>query len=139
MLDGAIEINGRSYEKHTYGFLPAGYPRERARSTHGAVLLTMFYGPVSVRSGRGTGFDERRLVEYVNPLTMDWDPGLVDPQLSKGVAIKPLRTDPDTGETSFLYCSPPHRVATYNVRSISSRAWRASIFRRRSSLARGGN
>jgi hypothetical protein len=41
---------------------------------------------------------------------MDWDPGLVDPQLSKGVAIKPLRTDPDTGETSFLYCSPPHRV-----------------------------
>jgi hypothetical protein len=110
VLDGALEINGRVYEKHTYGFLPAGYPRDRARSTRGAVLLTMFYGAATVQAGASRGFDERRLVEYVNPLLMDWDPGLVDPQLSKGVAIKPLRTDPDTGETSFLYCSPPHRV-----------------------------
>jgi hypothetical protein len=110
VLDGALEINGRLYEKHCYGFLPAGYPRERAHSARGAVLLTMYYGPVGVQSGKASGFDERRLVEYVNPLQMEWDPGLVDPQLSKGVAIKPLRTDPDSGETSFLYCSPPHRV-----------------------------
>jgi hypothetical protein len=41
---------------------------------------------------------------------MEWDPGLVDPQLARGVAIKPLRTDPYTQEVSFLYCSPPHRV-----------------------------
>ena len=110
VLDGAIEINGRLYEKHTYGFLPAGFVRERARSQYGAVLLTMFYAEPRAVSGVSSGFDERRLIEYINPLQMDWDPGLVDPQLSKGVAIKPLRTDPDTGETSFLYCSPPHRV-----------------------------
>jgi len=110
VLDGALEINGRLYGKHSYGFLPAGYPRDRARSPRGAVLLTMFYGPAGVQAGTARGFDERRLVEYVNQLAMEWDPGLVDPQLSKGVAIKPLRTDPDTGETSFLYCSPPHRV-----------------------------
>jgi Domain of unknown function (DUF4437) len=110
VLDGALEINGRLYEKHTYGFLPAGFVRERARTQHGAVLLTMFYAEPRATSGASDGFDERRLIEYVNPLLMDWDPGLVDPQLSKGVAIKPLRTDPDTGETSFLYCSPPHRV-----------------------------
>lgn len=110
VLDGAIEINGRTHEKHTYGFLPAGFVRERARTRHGAVLLTMFYAEPRAISGSSSGFDERRLIEYVNPLLMDWDPGLVDPQLSKGVAIKPLRTDPDSGETSFLYCSPPHRV-----------------------------
>lgn len=110
VLDGSIEINGRRYDKHCYGFLPAGYPRASASAEQGAVLLTMFYDRPSYRDGPGPGFDERYLVEYVNPLEMEWDPGLVDPQLAKGVAIKHLRTDPETGETSFLYCSPPHRV-----------------------------
>jgi hypothetical protein len=109
VLEGAIEINGRHYETHAYGFLPAGFPRQSARSGHGAVLLTMFHGEPRAAAGAGT-FDEKLLVEYVNPLEMEWDPGLVDPQLSKGVAIKPLRTDPYTQEVSFLYCSPPHRV-----------------------------
>lgn len=110
VLDGEIHINGRLYEKHTYGFLPAGYPRHTSSSPRGAVLLTMFYGRPQVVSMANDSFDDKLLVEYVNPLLMDWDPGLVDPQLAKGVAIKPLRTDPYTGETSFLYCSPPHRV-----------------------------
>ncbi len=111
VLDGSIEINGRRYDRHTYAFLPAGYVRETARSERGAVLLDLYYGLPRVVSGTGSGrFDERLLVEYVNPLEMAWDPGLVDPQLAKGVAIKHLRTDPYTRETSFLYCSPPHRV-----------------------------
>ena len=89
---------------------PAGYPRERASAPDGAVLLTMFYGEPRAAAGAGSDYDPKLLVEYVDPLTMDWDPDLVDPQLAKGVAIKPLRTDPYTGEVSFLYCSPPHRV-----------------------------
>jgi hypothetical protein len=111
VLDGWIEIDGRRYDRHTYAFLPAGYVRERAQAPDGAVLLTMLYGPPQVVAGRpAREFDAKLLVPYVNPLAMDWDPGLVDPQLAKGVAIKPLRTDPYTQETSFLYCSPPHRV-----------------------------
>jgi hypothetical protein len=111
VLDGWIEINGRRYDRHAYAFLPAGYVREKARAPEGAVLLTMLYGtPVLVAGRPAADFDPKLLVEYVDPLTMEWDPGLVDPQLSKGVAIKPLRTDPYTQETSFLYCSPPHRV-----------------------------
>lgn len=111
VLDGEIEINGRRYEQHTYGFLPAGYVREAMGTKRGAVLLTMLYGRArTLDAGAPAGFDEKLLIEYVNPLLMDWDPGLVDPQLSRGVAIKPLRTDPYTQEVSFLYCSPPHRV-----------------------------
>jgi hypothetical protein len=109
VLAGSLTINGRVYERHTYAFLPAGWRRDRAHSEQGAVLLNMFYGEPRLRRG-GHAHDPRLLVEYVNPLAMDWDPGLVDPQLAKGVAIKPLRTDPYTGEVSFLYCSPPHRV-----------------------------
>ena len=112
VLDGSIQINDRLYEKHTYGFLPAGYPRSAAQSINGAVLLTMFYDRPETVAGAPPdgGYDSRLLVEFVNPLQMQWDPGLVDPQLAAGVAIKPLREDPYTKEVSFLYCSPPHRV-----------------------------
>lgn len=109
VLEGSLRINDRVYEKHTYGFLPAGYPRTEAVSEDGAVLLTMFYDKPEHAAGPSE-FDDKLLIEYVNPLTMEWDPSLVDPQLAAGVAIKPLRTDPYTGEASFLYCSPPHRV-----------------------------
>lgn len=111
VLEGAIEIGGQRYDTHSYGFLPAGFLREGASSEQGAVLLTMLYGDAETRTGDPTqAFDEKLLVRHVDPLTMEWDPGLVDPQLAKGVAIKHLRTDPYTKETSFLYCSPPHRV-----------------------------
>mgnify|MGYP001173882890 CR=1 FL=1 len=111
VLEGAIEIGGQLYDTHSYGFLPAGFVREGARSERGAVLLTMLYGKAETRTGDpAQPFDEQLLVRHVDPLAMDWDPGLVDPQLAKGVAIKHLRTDPYTKETSFLYCSPPHRV-----------------------------
>jgi hypothetical protein len=111
VLDGGIEINGRQYRRHSYGFLPAGYPRNSARSVGGAILLDLFYGEPRRRGTKqANGYDPKLLVEYVDPLALDWDAGLVDPQLAKGVAIKPLRTDPYSGEVSFLYCSPPHRV-----------------------------
>lgn len=111
VLDGSISISGQIYPKHSYAFLPAGYPREQASTTHGAVLLTMFHDFPTLVPGTPTiNFAEERLVPFVNPLEMEWDPGLVDPQLAAGVAIKPLREDSITGEVSFLYCSPPHRV-----------------------------
>ncbi len=112
VLDGALDINGRRYGKHAYAFLPAGHVRESARAAEGAVLLTMFYGkPVAAPGEPESGlYDETLLIPYIDVLEMEWDPGLVDPQLAPGVAIKPLREDPYTKETSFLYCSPPHRV-----------------------------
>ncbi|MEZ5474538.1 MAG: DUF4437 domain-containing protein [Steroidobacteraceae bacterium] len=109
VLAGELEINGRTYRQHSYAFLPAGLRRDRASSEHGAVLLNLFYGEPKL-APRTLAMDDKLLVEFVDPLAMDWDAGLVDPQLSKGVAIKPLRTDPYTQEVSFLYCSPPHRV-----------------------------
>ena len=71
VLDGSLEINGRPYERHSYGFLPAGYARRAARSTQGAILLDLFYGEPRLRtSGLANSFDPELLVEYVNPLAM---------------------------------------------------------------------
>lgn len=112
VLDGAIDINGRHYGKHAYAFLPAGHLRHRAETAQGAVLLTMFYGKPELCAGTPADglYDEDLLIPQIDVLEMEWDPSLVDPQLAPGVAIKPLREDPYTKETSFLYCSPPHRV-----------------------------
>lgn len=111
VIEGEIEVNGITYGMHHYAFLPAGYVRNSASSANGAKLLTMFYdAPQYIAGEPETPHDPALLVEHVDPLTLEWDPGLVDPQLSAGVAIKPLRTDPYTKETSFLYMSPPHRV-----------------------------
>ena len=110
VLDGSITIDGKVYDRQCFGFFPAGYTRGRAESSRGAVVLSMFYDRPQWIAGKGSGFDEKLLVQHVDPKLMDWDPGLVDPQLAKGVAIKPLRTDPYTQEVSFLYFSPPHRV-----------------------------
>ncbi|MFN2098468.1 cupin domain-containing protein [Altererythrobacter sp. MF3-039] len=111
VIEGEIEINGISYGMHNYGFFPAGYVRNSASTSDGAKLLTMFYDAPQYQLGETEEpHDPKLLVEHVDPLPTEWDPGLVDPQLSAGVAIKPLRTDPYTQETSFLYMSPPHRV-----------------------------
>ena len=111
VLEGEIEIDGEVYGPQHYAFLPAGYVRQRQSSAGGAKVLTMFYDAPQVVPGTpDTPYDEALLVRHIDPLAMEWDPGLVDPQLAAGVAIKPLRTDPYTKETSFLYMSPPHRV-----------------------------
>ncbi|HBO13976.1 MAG TPA: hypothetical protein DD491_14400, partial [Halieaceae bacterium] len=81
VLDGSLTLSGQEYSKHSYAFLPAGYPRERASSSRGAVLLAMYHGHPALHAGASeAGFREDRLVRFVDPLTMEWDPGLVDPQ-----------------------------------------------------------
>lgn len=111
VLGGALEINGRTYTRHQYAFFPAGYVRRNARSIKGAQVLTMVGDAPKVVAGEpDTPCNAKKLIEFVDPLSMEWDETLVDPQLAKGVAIKPLRNDPETGESSFLYMSPPHRV-----------------------------
>lgn len=110
VLAGSITINGQSYRTHQYGFLPAGYTRQSASSEQGCVLLTTFADRPEVKAGAGPDYDEKLLIPFVDPMTMEWDEGLTDPKFAGGTSIKPLRNDPYTGEQSFLYCTRPHRV-----------------------------
>ncbi len=112
VLEGSLTINGLTYGQHAYAFLPAGHVRKSYASKSGAVLLTTFSATPKVQTGapeRGL-FDKALLVEQINTLDMPWDESLVDPKLARGTMIKPLRTDPYTGESSFLYATAPHRV-----------------------------
>lgn len=110
VLDGALQINDAVYERQHYAALPPYFPRSVQTAPEGAVVLSMLHGAPAPVNAQGRDFDAALLVKHVDPLRMAWDPSLVDPKLAPGVAIKPLRTDPYSGETTFLYMSPPHRV-----------------------------
>lgn len=108
VLDGALTINGVTYESDSYAHLPAGHLRKSASSKEGAVLLTFFDGPVDavVADTPGDMFRADRLVEKISAPTADW--GNVDldamglRDISTSSRLLSLFTDPDTGEITYL-------------------------------------
>jgi len=108
VLDGSLEINGQDYRYDTYGFLPSGYSRTSMSSKSGAVVLSFFNKEPVLKAG-SSSFDEARLVRFLDVLHMPWDMRLNDPNLAHlGISRKDLRTDPDTGERTFLSMILPH-------------------------------
>ena len=115
VLEGAIEINGRAYNKHDYGHLPAGYYRATMSSPLGAVVLTFLSGEAHVISSEAHGsmFDDRLLVEHIDTRRMEgetgkrkhmnsgnWDPS--------GTIHKKLFHNPDNGELTWLIGMMPY-------------------------------
>jgi hypothetical protein len=108
VLDGALTINDVHYEKNTYAFLPAGFPRRRTFSTDGAVVLTFFSRtPVAVAgSGGPEGYDRTRLIEYHSAPDKAWgntEKHESSPEFnSTGTGYQLFREDPDTGERTWI-------------------------------------
>jgi len=115
VLEGSLVINGRTYGKHDYGHLPAGYYRSTMMSPAGAVVLTFLNGEAHTvpSSSAGSMFDERLLVEHIDTRRMegetgkrkhmnsgDWDPS--------GTIHKKLFLHPDTGELTWLIGMMPY-------------------------------
>jgi hypothetical protein len=108
VLSGEIEIDGIDYSFDNYGFLPTGYPRRSMSTRKGAVVLTFFSAEPTIHPGE-TDWDQSRLVERIDVLHMPWDMTLNDPKLAHlGISRKDLRTDPVTGERTFLSMILPH-------------------------------
>jgi len=111
VLSGALEINGRTYSKHCYAHLPAGYSRNTMSSPQGAVVLTFF--SAEPEAGPSAAYHPDRLVEFLDTRAMegqtgkrkhmksgDWDPS--------GTVHKTLYVDPETGERTWLIGLMPY-------------------------------
>ena len=81
ILDGEIEINGRTFRRDSYACLPAGYERQQATSERGCVALTFFDRPPELSASFG-GYQANQLVEYLNTYDMKWDATAPDPSLA---------------------------------------------------------
>ena len=107
VLDGALEIDGERYSHDCYGWFPPAYPHESISTAGGAVALTFFDREPEPCAPGAAALKGRAL--RVDALHTPWDMTLNDPKLAHlGISRKDLRTDPDTGERTFLSMVLPH-------------------------------
>lgn len=105
VVDGGLEMDGHYYPANSYAYLPAGWTRHEMRSEQGCVLIAFYDREPLLVMEPGTGDPERssRAVQHLDAAAMAWDMTLNDPNLKHlGIGRKNLRTDPQTGERSFL-------------------------------------
>lgn len=106
VLDGSIVIDGVEYGEHTYAHLPKDMPRSGFSSAQGAAVLTFFSAtPVATAGGEGRAFDERRLVRRLAAADNIWDGDFASmglQSMASTARMRRLRTDPDTGEITYL-------------------------------------
>lgn len=111
VLEGALELDGRTYRQDCYAFLPAGWTRRTMRTAGGCVMLAFYDREPAWLAGEGDGSAEQspRAVPFLDAAQMPWDLSLNDANLAHlGISRKNLRTDPETGERSFLSLILPH-------------------------------
>lgn len=101
VLDGALEINGQTYQPDSYGYLPAGHTHKGWSAPDGAVVLTFFSATPNALSGTGNISDDA--IPYVYLHDMAWTSADIDPDVQfLRIAHKMLRQDKDKGESTII-------------------------------------
>ena len=102
VLDGSISIGEITFKKHSYAFLPKGFPRKNFFSKSGAVVLTFFEGPHKNVFEYFKNFDDSEVVIQLDTSETKFisnvDPKVVGSNMSKLV----LREDKKTGERTWI-------------------------------------
>ncbi len=115
VLEGSLQMDDQVYAADSYAFLPAGWSRHRMRSAEGCVILAFYSEEPELLPGMGDGSAEtsERAIPFLDAVAMPWDLSLNDPKLRHlGISRKNLRTDPVTGERTFLSLILPQAVPT---------------------------
>ena len=106
VLDGALDIDGRSYGRHGYGFLPRASGLGARYSRWGAILLVFRHGRTDPDSVAGVAEPVS-----IDASAMPWDVSTYDPQLAHlRLARKVLRMGPNDSGRTFLLAGMPHGV-----------------------------
>jgi hypothetical protein len=111
VLDGAFALNDILYRPDCYAYLPARMTRTSMAAQDGATLLSFFDREPDIVAGEGEDDKTQQAVLYFDAADAPWDMTLNDPNLSHlGISRKNLRTDPVTGERTFLSLVLPHAL-----------------------------
>jgi hypothetical protein len=110
VLDGEIQVNRQGYGNDCYAYLPRHWPRSAMRSDKGAVVLAFYDREPVLRHGAAPqDVAQDTVIPFIDATKMPWDMTLNDPNLRHlGISRKNLRTDPLTGERTFLSLVLPH-------------------------------
>lgn len=104
VLKGAFAVNGVTYRKGDYAYLPAGFARRDMASPEGADVLVFFEGASRKVEANAAASDPTRLIEKTPSEEMAWghpsDPTVA--AAAKDAGRKVLREDPITKERTWL-------------------------------------
>lgn len=104
VLSGRLMMDDKIYEEGDYAFLPAGHEHRIMSAPEGADILTYFDGPLRRIAGapdKGV-YEDHRLIECLSTTAATWT-NATDPKvISPDVRLLVLRTDPQTGERTWL-------------------------------------
>jgi quercetin dioxygenase-like cupin family protein len=117
VLEGALELNGQVYGPDCYACLPAGWTRHTTSTAKGCVLIAFYSRDPQLVASTGDGRAEtsERAVPFLDVAAMAWDMSLNDPKLAHlGISRKNLRTDPVSGERTFLSLILPQAIPQGN-------------------------
>lgn len=117
VLDGALHMDDHVYPADSYAYLPAGWTRNSMAAPDGCVLLAFYEAEPTLVAGTGTiaESDRDRAIPHIDVAGMPWDTTLNDKKLKHlGISRKNLRTDPVTGERTFLSLIFPQSAPTGN-------------------------
>src|SRR5690606_30725038 len=112
---GSLEMDNHVYHEDCYAYLPAGWTRHKMRSPNGCVILAFYNREPKLINTVGDGSAEasNRAIRHLDVAAMPWDMTLNDPNLKHlGISRKNLRTDPVTGERTFLSLILPQATPT---------------------------
>lgn len=105
ILEGALHMDDHVYPADSYAYLPAGWTRRSMSAPDGCVLLAFYDREPTLMPDEGELGEEdaSRAIPHIDAAGMPWDMTLNDPNLRHlGISRKNLRTDPVTGERTFL-------------------------------------
>ena len=104
VLQGQLLINGTEYAEGDYAYLPIGLNREIIASKYGAKVLTFFEGIITKhRETKQTNkLYKNNVIKHISSHKEEWGSS-TDPKLiSKNVRRLELRSDPLTGDATWL-------------------------------------
>ena len=109
VLEGALDIGGRSYPEMTYAHLPAGFDAG-AWSCRETTIVLEFLSGTPARAAAAMAYDERRLVLHKSTFDVPYT-GNFHPEFPPGAGRKMLYQDPLTQDATWLLGTLPLRWA----------------------------
>jgi hypothetical protein len=111
VLDGSLELNGKTLDMDCYAFLPAGTERRHAASADGASIIAFYSKTPAWLSQQpdpaSTG--ENAAIIYLDTFEMPWHSEEMDPEYGdSGMRWKILRFDEKGKDVTMLVNSPAH-------------------------------
>lgn len=109
VLDGVLDIGGRSYTEMTFAHIPAGFLTGAWSSREATIVLEFFSGTPG-RAAQPFAYDEQRLVLHKNAFDIPYT-GNFHPEFPLGAGRKMLYQDPQTRDATWLLGTLPLRWA----------------------------